>query len=235
MTDPVRPTDDELTRREWLLRLGGLTALAGVSGVVPFVPGAIAAQTSSSSLPPGLYEPSSEHLSHVLASRDAPVVPRGTETDYAAPRTGPFHPRFFGSDELRVVTLVVGSLLGGVDERARSEAVEWLDLRLHSAAAVRHAARRLDPLHRALAVAYSGEARVADLETSDPQTLVRSALKQLEQRARERSGRPFDQLTEPDRVDLLLEVSRAPADSSLRRGYDVVRREAIREIGRAHV
>jgi hypothetical protein len=163
VSEPVRPPDeepdDELTRREWLLRLGGLTALAGVAGAVPEVAGAVGVvQSPAAALPPGLYEPSSEHLSHMLASKDTPFVPRGTETDYALPRTGSFHPRFFGNDELRAVTTVVGSLLGNVDSRARSEAVEWLDLRLHSAAAVRQAARSLDPLHRALAVAYSGEA-----------------------------------------------------------------------------
>jgi len=225
--EPERP-DEEPTRREWLLRLGGLTALAGFAGLAPDAADVVPAQEGTAGLPPGLYEPSGEHLSHVLSARDAPVVPKGTETDYVTPRSGPFRPRFFSASELRTVTRVVEILLGTVDPRALSETVEWLDLRLHEDVGIRHAARALDPLHRALAVAYSGEARVVELETSDAQTVVRDGLKQLDQRSRERFGRDFVQLAATEQVDLFGEISRAPREAPLSRAYNWLRREAIR-------
>jgi hypothetical protein len=96
--------DDDLTRRAWLLRLGELTTLAGVAGLVPDLATAmtLVAQETAAGLPPGLYEPSMEHLTHVLATRDAPATPRGA-------------PLFFSRHELDVVTRLVGILLGDVD------------------------------------------------------------------------------------------------------------------------
>jgi hypothetical protein len=226
--DPER-SDEEPTRREWLLRLGGLTALAGVAGLVPDAVDVLSvAQAGPTGLPPGLYEPSSEHLNHVLSARDAPVVPRGTETDYVTARTGPFRPRFFSASELRTVTRVVEIVLGSVDPRALSEAIDWLDLRLHEDAAVRQAARALDPLHRALAIAYSGEARVIELETSDAQALVRAGLQQLDARSRQQSGKDFLQLAGNEQVNLLLEISRAPQQTPLGQAFSWLRRETIR-------
>jgi hypothetical protein len=148
--------DDDLTRRAWLLRLGEVTALAGVAGLVPELASALmpTGQDSAAGLPPGLYDPSVEHLSHVLASRHAPLVPPGAETDFAVPRPGPLQPLFFSHHELDLVTRLVGILLGSVDARALSETIAWIDLRLHRDAGIRHAAQTLDPSHRALAVAY---------------------------------------------------------------------------------
>ena len=56
-------SDDDLTRRAWLLRLGELTALAGVAGLAPDLAGAMTRTVQEADgLPPGLYEPSAEHL-----------------------------------------------------------------------------------------------------------------------------------------------------------------------------
>ncbi len=223
-------SDDDLTRRAWLLRLGELTALAGVAGLAPDVAAAITLtlQEAAAGLPPGLYEPSAVHLTHVLASRDAPVIPHGAETDFAVPRRGPLQPVFFSSKELDVVTRLVGVLLGSVDARALSETIAWLDLRLQSDAGIRTAARTLDPSHRALAVAYYGQARVVELETADSQAVVRTGLELLEQQSRERFGREFLELAETAQTDLVRELSRTPPESPLGRCYLLLRREAIR-------
>jgi hypothetical protein len=223
-------SDDDLTRREWLLRLGEVTALAGVAGLVPDLAGAmtLTVQEAAAGLPPGLYEPSAEHLGHLLAARDTPLVPRGAETDFAVSRRGPLRPSFFSHHELDVVTRLVGVLLGNVDARALSETIAWLDLRLQSDAGIRHAARTLDPSHRALAVAYYGKARVVEVETVDWQAIVRTGLNLLEQHSRERFGREFLRLAGTAQIDLVREVSRMPPESPLGRCYLFLRREAIR-------
>jgi len=222
--------DDDLTRRAWLLRLGELTALAGIAGLAPDLAGAMTlnVQEAAAGLPPGLYEPSADHLSHVLAARDSPLFPRGAETDFAVPRRGQLQPLFFSHQELDVVTRVVGVLLGNVDARALSETIAWLDLRLQSDDGIRHAARTLDPSHRALAVAHYGEASVVELETVDSQAIVRTGLKLLEQQSRERFGREFLELAATAQTDLVREISRTPPESPLGRCYLFLRREAIR-------
>ena len=234
MSDNGRTPDDvdgdDLTRRAWLLRLGEMTALAGVAGLVPDLAAALSLtdKRGSTRLPPGLYEPSAEHLTHVLGARDAPVVPHGAETDYAAPLSDPYQPVFFSQHELQFVTRLTGILLGSVDARALSETIAWIDVRLQSDDGVRQAARSLDPLHRALAVAYCGQSRVADLETTDWQAIVRTGLKDLETRSREQFGQEFLGLAEAAHTDFVRGISGMPADSPLGRCYLFVRREAVR-------
>jgi len=188
----------------------------------------LTAQNAAAGLPPGLFDPAAEHLTHVLAARDTPLVPRGAETDYAVPRRGPFQSSFFSHHELDVVTRLVGILLGNVDARALSDTIAWIDLRLQSDAGIRHAARTLDPSHRALAVAYYGQARVVELETVDWQAIVRTGVNLLEQQARERFGREFLELAGTAQTDLVGEISRMPPESPLGRCYLFLRREAIR-------
>jgi hypothetical protein len=223
-------SEDNLTRREWLLRMGEITTLAGVAGVVPDVAAAMgsAGQQAPAKLPPGLYEPSAEHLAHVLTARDPPVVPRDTETAFAAPRRGPLRPSFFSRHELDVVTRLVGILLGSVDAEALSETIAWIDLRLQSVAGTRAAARSLDPLHRALAVAFHGEGRVVELETVDWQAIVRNGLSLLEPHSRERFGGGFLELAGTAQTDLVAGINRMPPESALGRCYTFLRREAIR-------
>src|SRR6185437_4817753 len=89
------------------------------------------------------------------------------------------------------------------------------------------AARRLDPLHRALAVAYYGEAQGVELESGDPQAIARAGLGALEERAHEKLGRPFLQVSASEQYDVVREISQAPQETRLRRFYDLLRREAI--------
>lgn len=224
---PADKTATELTRREWLLRLGEFTALAGIAGLAP--PMALSlglTEQRAAALPPGLYDPSPKHLIHALSSRVLPAIPPGSETDYVQPRQGPYRPQFFSSDEFKVVTRLVEILLGKVDSGALAETAEWVDLRFHSAAGVREAARRLDPLHRALAVAYYGEAHVVELETSDPQAVARAGLAALQERA-QKLGQSFLGLSDSQQSGLVSEMSQAPQETALRRFYDMLRRETI--------
>ena len=127
-----------------------------------------------------------------------------------------------------MVTRLVGVLLGNVDARALSETIAWIDLALQRDTGIRHAARTLDPSHRALAVAHYGQARVVELETVDWQSIVRTGLNLLEQQSRERFGREFLGLAGTAQTDLVSEISRMPPESPLGRCYLFLRREAIR-------
>lgn len=220
----------ELTRREWLLRLGEITALAGVAGLVPEMATTLAGAEPQAALalPPGLYAPSPQHLIHALSGQGAAAIPPGSETDYVQPRPGPFHPQFFSPEEFRVVTRLVEILLGTVDAGALAETAEWIDLRIYSAAGAREAARRLDPLHRALAVAYYGEAHVVELETSAPQSVAHAGMAALEEHCRARLGHAFLELIPSEQVAVVREIGQAPQESPQRRFCDLLRREAIR-------
>ena len=224
-------SSDYLTRRQWLLRLGEMVALAGISGVVPEAATALldAEQPQVAGLPPGLYDPSPDHLVHALrtAGKLYPIPP-GSETDYVQPTSRPFEPEFFSQEEFRIITRFVEIVLGKLDVRALAQTTQWLDLWLHSAAGVLEAAQQLDSLHRVLAVAYYGEPAVRDLESLNPQVVARSGIGALHQLSVERYGREFLELTEPQQVNLIGSAAAAKQDSPLRRFFEVIRGEAIR-------
>ena len=180
--------------RAWLLRLGELTVLAGVAGLGPAwqVRWLSTVQEAAAGLPPGLYEPSAEHLVHVLGARDAPLVPRGAETDFAVPGRSPFQPLFFSHHELDVVH---ASRRSSARECGRSRAVggDCLD-RLALAERQRDPPCRTEASSRCIARSpppTTGEARVVELETVDSQAIVRTGLKLLDQQSRERFGDDF--------------------------------------------
>ena len=108
---------DDLSRRQWLLRLGEMVVLAGVSGLVPESAAALLgagqdASPAAAALPPGLYDASPEHLVHALSSGGEKwSPPPGSETDYVQPNPLPFQPRFFSVEEFGVVTRFVEILL----------------------------------------------------------------------------------------------------------------------------
>jgi hypothetical protein len=229
------PVDDDLTRRQWLLRLGEMVVLAGVSGLVPESASALlgagqdAEPTAATALPPGLYDPSQEHLVHALSSAGKKwSPPLGSETDYIQPSSLPFQPQFFSPEEFRVVTRFVAILLGNVDATALSQSAQWFDGWLHSAAGVRAAAEHLDPMHRLLAVACNGEASVRELETADPQSVARAGLAALHELSVEAHGREFLQLTDAQQTDLLTSAGTAQPGNPLRKFFEITRTEAIR-------
>ena len=73
----------QITRRQWLLRLGETVALAGVSGLIPESPLRFFSDEPPS-LPPGLYEPSADHLVSALSGHH-PLVPPAASEDRLRP------------------------------------------------------------------------------------------------------------------------------------------------------
>ena len=224
---------DNLSRRRWLLRLGEMVALAGVSGLVPESAVALlgagqAASRAAATLPPGLYDASPEHLIHALSSGGNKWSPPcGSETDYVQPNSRPFQPQFFSVEEFRVVTRFVEILLGNADAAALSQAAQWFDQWLYSAAGVRAGAQHLDPLHRMLAVAVNGEESVRDLETTDPQSVARAGLATLHDLSLHAHGQEFLQLTALQQIDLLTSVGTDQPGNPLRKFFEITRVQAI--------
>ena len=226
---------DDLSRRQWLLRLGEMVVLSGVSGLVPESAAALlgAGQAASgpgtTTLPPGLYDASAEHLVHALSSGGKKwSPPSGSETDYVQPNSLPFQPQFFSVEEFRVVTRFVEILLGNADATALSQATQWFDQWLYSAAGVRAAAQHLDPLHRLLAVAVNGEESVRDLETTDPQSVARAGLTALHDLSLQAHGQEFLQLTALQQIDLLTSAGTAQPGNPLRKFFEITRAQAVR-------
>jgi hypothetical protein len=228
-----KPTDD-LSRREWLLRLGEMVVLAGVSGLVPESAAALlsaqaATEQVATVLPPGLYDASPDHLVHALSSAGKKwSPPPGSETDYVQPSLLPFRPQFFSPDEFREVSRFIEILLGNVDSAALTQAAQWFDAWLHSSAGIRSAARHLDPMHRLLAVAVNGEASVRELETADPQLVARAGLAALRELSLHAHGREFLQLDAPQQIALLTSAGTAEPGNPLRKFFEIARTEAVR-------
>jgi len=233
--DPKRaPEADDLTRRQWILRLGEFVALAGISGLVPDVTASLAehqaAHPNATALPPGLYDPSQEHLVHALSSGAKNwSLPSGSETEYAPAISMDYQSKFFGPDDFKVVNRVIEVLLGKVEPTASSQAAQWFDLWLSAIPGVRAAAQQLDPMHRALAVAYFGEGRVRDLENAHPDAIARAGIRALRDLSTRRyGGRDFPQLTVDEQAELLMTTSKAQPETAERKFYELTRTETIR-------
>ena len=157
-----------MNRREWFLQLGAGVVLSGCS----------ASDLDAAELPPGVYEPSRDHLSHALAGRR---LAAGTETELVQVRSGPFQPMFFRPGEYRAMLRLTAQMLGETAEApVVQEIVEWIDLTVGESADARKAALAMSPAHRALAVHYYGAQSVQQLEETDPQTICRQGLAWLD-------------------------------------------------------
>jgi len=179
----------------------------------------------ATALPPGLYTPSIDHVTHAL-NHDGKFfpVPSGAETEFIRPRSGPFLPQAFSSEEFAVIRRLVELILGdnlktpplqpatGSPEILYDEVAEWIDLVVFSGPGVRAAARNLTPEQRALAVAYfATEGPVLELETYEPERICKEGLAWLQQEAERRSFQTF--LTVPPAMQLELVFS--ISDSSI--------------------
>src|SRR5690242_2924768 len=149
-----------LTRRGWILRLGGAAVLQGTSaadlGAVERPP-----------LPPGLYKPSLQHLAHSLKANTEPALE-------------PLSPRNFGPEDFALVRTLVARTLG--EEPSAPTVLEiavWIDRIVERSEEVRTAARALSPAHRRLAVDYYGEDAVRELETESPEAICRDGFAAL--------------------------------------------------------
>jgi len=234
--------EDGLSRREWLLNLGSTVALAGVHGV----PGLSAQGLTVASLPPGLLQPSLDHLNHAMASDGLFYpAPGGSQTEYARARSGPFLPQALSMEEFRLVHRLVEILLGDDMAKAAEQGgssagplihqavAEWIDLVVASAAGTRAAAQKLTPEHRALAVAYFGDvAPVRQLETFEPELLCREGLNWLSEESRRRYEKDFLAADPSAQLELVRSVSDAREDRSAinpgTRLYDFLKEECTR-------
>jgi hypothetical protein len=233
-----------LTRREWLLSLGSAVVLSGFRGV----PGEAGPepQAIDAALPPGLYRPSLDHLTHALAS-DAPFlpIPQGSETEYLRPRSGPFLPLAFSQEEFRVVRRLVEIILGDDLENSLGkppgaapvsiydEVAEWIDLVVASATEIRRLARNLPADQRALTVAYLGsEEPVRELETFEPERVCHAGLGWLGEESQRRFAKGFFAAAAAEQCELVRAVSDVRPDKSKihagTRFFDFLKAEAIR-------
>lgn len=250
-----------LTRREWLLRLGGAAALAGFGGIAPdgasgaLLPAGSSAQSAAAPsrapavLPPGLYDPSADHLTHVLM-RDQRFVtpPAGSETEYAQPHPEPYKPIFFSSEEFPVVRRLVWLMLNTsyqqpaqsssvseepVSDETVNEIAEWIDLVVSQSVSVRQAAQSLSAQHRALAVRYYGAEDVQQLETADPQKVWRDGLGWLHEESGRIAGGGFLDLGEAQQASLLSRLDKLVAGAASQAGgpgpqlYRLLKRQVI--------
>jgi Gluconate 2-dehydrogenase subunit 3 len=158
-----------MTRREWLLDLGAGVVLAGIT----------ASGLEGAELPPGLYEPSRDHLTHALAGAR---LDAGSETEFIQVWVGP---AFFDRAEYIAIFELIALLLGEPrDAPVVKEIAQWVDLTVAESAAVRTAALALTPAHRTLANHFYGAEAARRLEEFDPQAICREGLAWLN---RERS------------------------------------------------
>ena len=132
-------------------------------------------------LPPGVYEPSRDHLSHALAGHS---LDTGSETEVAQIQSP-----FFKPDEDSYIVILTAALLGEKpDSPIVREVADWIDLTVGESTAVRKAALALTPAHRTLAMHYYGAKVVQELEERDPRVICREGLALL------RSGNPGDSI-----------------------------------------
>ena len=230
MSKPDAPdSTNDVTRRQWLLRLGEMVALAGVSGLVPDASTLLFAwEQAQTPLPPGLYDPSAGALVHALSSAHKPFTPpAGSETDYAPPQSSPFAPQFFSADEFRIVRRFAEVLLGNIDPKALAQTTQWIDLWVYSSKAVREVARNLDPMHRAVTVAYFGESSVKELETADPQVVAREGRDALAKLCADQYNVEFLKLDAAQQAEIVQTLGTSE-ELPLRKFFELVREQAIR-------
>jgi hypothetical protein len=150
------------------MQVGGGAVLAGWSGI----------DLTAAELPPGVYEPSRDHLGHALAGHP---MAAGGDTELVQVRTGTFQPAFFQPSQYRFIVQLVAVILGETPDAAIvHEIAEWIDLTVSESADVRNAARALSPPHRTLAIHYYGTESVRKLEGFDAQTIVRAGLEWMD-------------------------------------------------------
>jgi hypothetical protein len=226
--------DPELTRRLWILGVGETALGLGFAEVM----GADASQPVA--LPPGLYQPVTDHLGHALesAGRFHPI-PAASPTDYVKPRSGSYEPLFFSPAEFAVVRHLTELMLGerpgaGNEGQANvvEEVAEWIDLRAFSSAGTRAAAASLDESHRAVRVAYQGAAAVDELETFDAQKIYRDGLAWLQHESKSRHNTEFLRIEGRAQLEILTVISDEGINKNTqtpgKRFFELIKAEVIR-------
>jgi hypothetical protein len=174
--------EDDVSRRRWFLQLSATVTLSGLSGID------LAAEPPSE-LPPGVYEPSVNHLAHVLKPEP--------------PKNQAYQLQFFQEAEFSAIRNLTGLMLGQAPGAAPvPEIAEWIDRIVADSTVVQITARSLPPSYRAVASAYAGEASVKDLESADCQQLCRTGLAKLAQAG-------FPQWNQAEQLSKLSELEEA--------------------------
>ncbi len=115
-------SENELSRRGWILRIGGAALLHEIDL------GAVSA-AEKQPLPVGLYEPSLQHMAHALKVATASPA-------------GPPIPQYFGAEDFALIRTLVARILGEeVSDPIVLEVAAWIDLVAGRAAETRAAAR----------------------------------------------------------------------------------------------
>ena len=189
-----------LTRRRWLMQLGGGVVLTGWTG-----------ELDAAELPPGVYEASRDHLGHALAGH---TVAPGGETELVELH-GAFQPAFFSRDEYQTILRLTAMLLGEPSETpVVREIAEWIDLTASEASATRAAALGLSPPNRTLATHFYGTGALRRLEEFDAQKVVRDGLAWLEAASWRKHGRGFSSMGPADRLAIVESIADNRAERS---------------------
>jgi gluconate 2-dehydrogenase subunit 3-like protein len=221
----------ELTRRDWLLKLGQAGAVAGLAGVVgdtSEISGEPSGSSPEAALPPGLYEPSNDHLTHALGANCLfHPVPAGSETDYRRPRAGPYEPQFFKPQDFKMIGRLVELMLGepagssqiadtaeGSPGSVAADVTEWVDFVAANSLGIGGASRNLAPPHRTLAIHYHGREDVDRLENPDMVAICREGLGWLVKQSKDKYGQEFLALGDREQIELLSEMSDEPNGAS---------------------
>jgi hypothetical protein len=230
-----------VTRRELLCTLGSAVILSGIR-VLPLQAGQQPAARAT--LPPGLYQPSFDHLNHALTNESPFVpIPPGAETEYLRPRSGPFVPQAFAPSEFhlirRLVEIILGEDLRNTVEKLSvppgsiyDEVAEWIDLVVASAPRVRILARNLPADQRALAVACLGSEPVSELETFEPERACREGFVWLAEEAQRRFAKSFLDAGPARQLEVVVAISDSRPDKSVRHAgsalFDFLKTESVR-------
>lgn len=230
-----------VARRELLFSLASTVVLSGIRGL-PLPDGEQSAARVQ--LPPGLYQPSFDHLNHALTNESSfVVIPPGTETEYLRPRSGPFVAQAFTADEFqfvrRLVDIIVGEDLRYDVEKLSvapgniyDEVAEWVDLVVASAPRIRTFARNLPSDQRALAVACLGSEPITKMETYTPEHICREGFAWLSKEAQRRFRKSFLDADAASQLELVLAISDSRPDKSVIHAgtllFDFLKAESIR-------
>ena len=226
----------DLTRREWLLRFGGSAVLAGVRGVPSQGAAGVQDAAGSNTLPPGLYEPSEDHMTHALTSDERfRAIPAGSETDFVQPVIGAFKPRFFTPAEYQTVRRLVALVLGETESTSDAESLiseisEWVDLEAASSEPIRQAARQVPAQTRTLIAAFHGEDRIAAIEAHDAAKIWREGLAWLSEESQHRWGTEFLAASATSQNELLQSISSSSSrsENAGTRLFELLKHEVIR-------
>jgi hypothetical protein len=188
-----------LTRRRWLMQLGGGVVLTGWAG-----------DLDAAELPPGVYEASREHLGHALEGY--PAAPGGG-TELVELRGAAFQPAFFSRDEFQTVLRLTAVLLGEAQETpVVREIAAWIDLTVSESAVVRIAALALSPPNRTLAMHYYGAGPVRSLEEFDAQKIMRDGLAWLDAASRRKHGQVFNSVVPAEQLAIVESIADTRSD-----------------------